>query len=114
MRTDASPGSDAMLCVRATMSVDGRRWRRLASEKALAAAAPDERVFILDPDTGTVRFGDGRHGARPPLGSRVRVTYREGAGAGSVTATWDSEWPPRAFALAAGLAPSGGPADPCT
>jgi hypothetical protein len=99
--------------IRATVSVDGHRWRRLVSARALQAAAADAQVFILDPDLGTVRFGDGQHGARPAAGSRVRVTYSQGTGAGRVTATWSSEWPPRAFALAAGLAPVGASTEPC-
>jgi len=91
--------------LRATVSVDGRRWRRLGSAAALAAATPDARVFILDPESGGVRFGDGAHGARPPRGSRVRVSYRHGAGADAVAVTWTAEWPPRPGALAAAWVP---------
>src|SRR5690349_16579539 len=112
MTTRPFPEMAEALRVNATVSVDGRRWRRLTSAKALAAAASDARVFILDPGSGAVRFGDGEHGARPPRGSRVRVSYRAGGGAASVTATWASEWPPRPFALAAALAPSA-PEGPC-
>jgi hypothetical protein len=69
-------------------------------------------VFIVDAESGAVRFGDGEHGARPPRGSRVRVSYRQGAGPGSVTATWASDWPPHPFPLAAALAPND-PTGPC-
>ena len=91
--------------VRASVSVDGRRWRRLPSAEAIAAATPEAQVFILDSESGAVWFGDGKHGRQPPPGSRVRVTYRQGAGASDVTVAWSGEWPPRAFTLAAALVP---------
>ena len=93
------------LQLRATLTVDGRRWRRLSSPEALAAAPPEARVFIVDPESGGVRFGDGAHGAQPPSGSRVMVGYRRGAGAGGEAATWAGQWPPHPFALASALVP---------
>ncbi|MBF8294351.1 MAG: hypothetical protein HW389_896 [Bacteroidetes bacterium] len=48
------------------------------------------RVYALDPESGTIRFGDGVHGARPQRGSIIRADYdfavgREGnVGAGSI------------------------------
>jgi len=95
--------------VRVTVSVDGRRWRRLQSVGALGRAGADDPVYALDPATGTVRFGDGVHGAAPPIGSLVRVRYRPGGGkAGNVAAAWVGTWPPRPFALAAALEPVSG------
>jgi hypothetical protein len=42
-------------------------------------------VYTLDPTSGTVSFGDGLHGARPPLGAAIRADYAYGAGrAGNV------------------------------
>ena len=38
------------------------------------------RVFILDPETGRILFGDGEHGKRPPKGSGS--DYRHGGGKG--------------------------------
>ena len=38
-------------------------------------------VFLLDAESGEVRFGDGHHGARPPEGSIVRATYDYALGA---------------------------------
>jgi len=38
-------------------------------------------VFLLDPESGEVRFGDGHHGARPPEGAVVRATYDYALGA---------------------------------
>lgn len=38
------------------------------------------RVFALDPEAGTVRFGDGARGARPPAGAEIRASYDYGGG----------------------------------
>jgi hypothetical protein len=42
-----------------------------------------ERHFAVDAGTGTVRFGDGTHGAVPPTGTSVTTTYRTGSGGGT-------------------------------
>jgi predicted phage baseplate assembly protein len=48
-------------------------------------AAADPKVYTVDPVSGIVRFGDGLHGARPPLGSVIRADYAYGSGrAGNV------------------------------
>ena len=93
--------------LRATVSVDGRRWRRIPNADALRAAASDSPVYILDATTGIVRFGDGLHGAQPSTGALVRVHYRQGGGAaGNVAVSWQGRWPPRPFALAKSMVPS--------
>ncbi len=91
----------------ATVSVAGRRWRRLPNADALRAAASDSPVYILDTTTGIVRFGDGVHGAQPSMGALVRVHYRQGGGgaAGDVAVSWQGRWPPRPFALAKSMVP---------
>jgi hypothetical protein len=38
------------------------------------------KVFALDPESGLIRFGDGAHGMRPPVGAKLRVTYDYGKG----------------------------------
>lgn len=38
------------------------------------------KVYQLDPESGTVRFGNGTHGARPPFGASIRASYDYGAG----------------------------------
>lgn len=46
------------------------------------------KVFMINAESGEVRFGDGLHGARPPLGSVLRADYDYGAGAdGNVNAS---------------------------
>ncbi len=41
-----------------------------------------EGIFTLDPDAGTISFGDGTTGQRPPTGTdNIGGTYRYGAGA---------------------------------
>jgi hypothetical protein len=64
-------------CRRGGVTVDGEPWTEVTS---LDAAGPDDRVFVLDPTTGLVTFGDGEHGARPRVGAHVEATYRFGAG----------------------------------
>ena len=39
-----------------------------------------EQHFDVDAGTGSVRFGDGLHGAVPPTGTSVTATYRTGSG----------------------------------
>src|ERR1700687_2283209 len=94
--------------LRATVSVDGRRWRRLLNVDALRAAASDNPVYILAATTGIVRFGDGLHGAQPSTGALVRVHYRQGGGgaAGDVGVSWQGGLPPRPCALAESMVPS--------
>jgi predicted phage baseplate assembly protein len=50
------------------------------------AAEVDDRVFTVDREAGTVRFGDHRRGRPPQIGERIRVRrYRYGGGpAGNV------------------------------
>jgi hypothetical protein len=44
-------------------------------------------VFMLNAESGEVRFGDGAHGARPPEGATIRATYDAAVGAqGNVAA----------------------------
>jgi Baseplate J-like protein len=43
------------------------------------------KVFAVNAESGEIRFGDGAHGARPPLDSKISATYDFGAGiAGNV------------------------------
>jgi phage baseplate assembly protein gpV len=58
--------------------INGELWRRVES---LEFAGPQDKVFELDPETGTVQFGDGKRGATPFPGTRNRAgSYREGGG----------------------------------
>ena len=44
-------------------------------------------VFTIDPESGAIQFGDGTHGARPPLGATIRADYDFSVGAdGNVAA----------------------------
>jgi hypothetical protein len=48
---------------------------------------PATDVFTLDAESGEIRFGDGEHGRRPPLGATLRAEYDYGVGdAGNVGA----------------------------
>lgn len=48
------------------------RWRRVVDP---LDEGPRERVYALDEETGTVRFGDGRHGMIPPVGRDSIVAF---------------------------------------
>lgn len=43
------------------------------------------KAFTVNAESGEIRFGDGMHGQRPPLGAKISVSYDYGAGiAGNV------------------------------
>ncbi len=45
------------------------------------------KIFTVDAESGAIKFGDAQHGARPPLGAKIRVDYDYGVGrAGNVNA----------------------------
>ena len=93
--------------MRVTVSVDGKRWRQLPTVAALLASASDSNVNVVDEAIGTVRFGDGVHGALPPNGALVRVRYSQRRGTeGNAAASWEGCWPPRAWVLAKLIAPT--------
>ncbi len=88
-----------------TLTVGGEPWQRIDD---LAAAPPEvltqaattvttsaqrpsgasgERVYTLDRESGEIRFGDGSHGARPPLGAAIQVSYAYGGGIAGMVGT---------------------------
>ncbi|MCV2218472.1 putative baseplate assembly protein [Thauera sp. Sel9] len=55
-------------------------WTRVAH---FAGSGPDDPVFTVDAASGSVRFGDGIRGKRPPANARIRAAfYRHGGGSG--------------------------------
>ena len=60
-------------------------WRRV---DGFEGSDEDDSHFVLDPESGEVRFGNGVRGRMPALGRRIRTTgYRYGGGrAGNVAA----------------------------
>src|SRR5712691_9222074 len=67
-----------------TVTVNGKPWRRVPN---FTDAGARDRVFtVVRTDGGktVVQFGDGVHGARPPVGSKMAFGYRTGAGSGTV------------------------------
>jgi hypothetical protein len=68
------------------VAVDGKPWRAVES---FADAGPGDHVYVLEPERGILRFGDGIRGCRPPSGSAVTVRYRYGQGREvAVTDVW--------------------------
>jgi hypothetical protein len=65
----------------ATVRVDGEPWRQVDD---LRACGPGDKVFRLDPNTGSIEFGDGVHGRVPPGRIEATSKYRYGAGAAGV------------------------------
>jgi hypothetical protein len=46
----------------------------------VTGAQPQLNVYMLDPESGVITFGDGAHGARPRRGERIVADYRFGGG----------------------------------
>jgi hypothetical protein len=63
------------------LQINGESWRRVSS---LQGSGADDRHFVAATEEDgaiTIRFGDGVHGARPPIGSdQVAAAYRFGKG----------------------------------
>lgn len=58
-------------------------WRRPlyhSTSGTLDTKTPHQLAYMLDPEAGEVRFGDGAHGTRPPRGRRIVATYAYGGG----------------------------------
>jgi hypothetical protein len=66
-----------------TVTVDDSEWSLVSS---LRDARSSDAVYVLNRATGRIRFGDGVHGARPPVGSTIAVSYSLGTGsAGNIS-----------------------------
>lgn len=67
---------------------EDQRWVDWTSVDGFEASTFDSRHYILDPEDGTIRFGNGVRGKAPQIGQRIRVAeYRHGGGtAGNVAA----------------------------
>jgi hypothetical protein len=66
----------------ATGAANPGPWARWDQIDDIDDAEGPARVFMLDADAGVVRFGDGRHGAIPPIGAELlALRYRCVAGA---------------------------------
>jgi hypothetical protein len=59
------------------VSIDGEAWSEV---ETFENCAPDDHTFMFESTTGTVLFGDGKHGRRPPAGSRITANYQTGGG----------------------------------
>ncbi|KAB8141606.1 putative baseplate assembly protein [Chloroflexia bacterium SDU3-3] len=55
-------------------------WRTWAQIDDLFAAGREDAVYMVDPESGIIRFGDGLRGLRPPLGAGIRASYEYGGG----------------------------------
>jgi predicted phage baseplate assembly protein len=75
----------------------GASWREVAT---LTTADPDDRVFTLEPGTGILTFGDGRHGRAVAAGYRnvVARSYATGGGTAGLPRPGDQLAPERSVA----------------
>lgn len=64
-----------------TLGADVRAWTAQHDLFASSARSTDFVVEVDDERNARLRFGDGRHGARPEAGTRFTATYRVGNGA---------------------------------
>lgn len=66
------------------LAIDGQPWLGVAS---LDESGPDDRHYVVSvrEDGATViEFGDGEHGRQPPVGGRLRLSFRRRLRLGSV------------------------------
>lgn len=52
----------------------------LSQASAQPTTQSDAKVYTVDRESGEVRFGDGLHGMRPPLGAAIQASYAYGGG----------------------------------
>ena len=55
---------------------EGDQWQKWDLVEDFQRSGASNHVYVLDPDAGEIRFGDGGHGARPAEGQRIRATYQ--------------------------------------
>jgi len=61
---------------------EGQRWIEWQEIDSFHVSGPDDRHYVLDPEAGEVRFGNGLQGLPPQTGQRIRAReYRYGGGA---------------------------------
>jgi hypothetical protein len=66
-----------------TVTVDDHEWSLVSSLRDVGSS---DAVYVLNRETGSIRFGDGVQGARPPVGSTIAVSYSLGTGsAGNIS-----------------------------
>jgi len=66
------------LAIEDPVDLELHRWRQVTD---FDTAGPDDRVYVLDPEAGTIYFGDGIRGQIPALARRiVALRYRHGGG----------------------------------
>ncbi|MCP3849971.1 MAG: putative baseplate assembly protein [Gammaproteobacteria bacterium] len=60
---------------------DGQYWQTWQAVKHFQSSSAYDTVYQLDESTGTIRFGNGINGKRPPEKARIRTAYyRHGGG----------------------------------
>lgn len=74
-------GEDAVTAERDDAGALQSVWIRWTPVAHFRGSGPADRHYVLDPDRGELRFGDGLAGRAPPQGrSNLRATYATGGG----------------------------------
>jgi hypothetical protein len=56
-------------------------WVKWKPVKDLSDSGPNDRHYTIDRNSGTITFGDGKHGRVPPTGlDNIRIQYSSGSG----------------------------------
>ena len=89
--------------------VDGETWKKVTN---LHDSGPEDKVYLLNRKKGEIVFGDGVHGEKPPVGSRIKAKYQYGGGdkgnvdkEATITLEWTLESSFTNYALGAVFAP---------
>jgi hypothetical protein len=71
------------------VNVNNHEWSVVPN---LRDSGPSDFVYVFNPETGIIEFGDGVYGAKPPVGSTIGVSYSYGAGsAGNISKRIDDD-----------------------
>lgn len=77
----ASEGADAVQVTQDAAGQPDEVWVRWHGVPDFYGSGARDRHYTVDPMTGEIRFGDGRHGMVPPVGqNNIRATYKTGGG----------------------------------
>ena len=71
------------------VTVNNTQWTAVSSFRD---AGPNAAVYTLNPETGSIVFGDGVNGAKPPVGSTIGMSCQYGDGSsGNLSKSIDEE-----------------------
>ena len=69
------PGAPIVQSSLRLFTLEVGNWRSWERRNDLEASGADDAHFVLEPTSGVIRFGDGRRGHLPPIGSLIIAEY---------------------------------------